>query len=466
MMHIFLKKIYKRLGAKNGEQGISILEILIAVGIISFVSIPSIQIMYSLHSNYIIDIVSGDSGQQTTEQLSQNILDTSYHGDGGIRTIFKRGGMWDVQSVGNKQSRQQCTDFTINDQSAHIPPVLHLYTSDELGFGTSTKLTDIAFVGDSLFISADSASTSLPDIYSYSVNNFLYTISKPTLTMLSTENTGPGISQIQSVGAYVLMANTGVKSQVSVSKIAGDVSSRIDFTIPGSNSSTTPITKAILYADGKIIVGTEKSVLPEIFIFDIYTGQTLGFIETGYGVNDMLVANDLLVVAGPRDPEIQVFDMRTFAKVGEYDLAGGSGNAKVLNIFADQLYVGRTKGGNEFEVLNFERINSNPMSPFTPKFSPTFNKKIQWSIDALLKHEEYSMLFTADEYGEFQMYIDDLDTGVNGGSGTSLKYKVDLPDRVSNAVCFKNSIWMTFKSEDTLLAETSSPYRLGVLVFK
>mgnify|MGYP006354498647 CR=1 FL=1 len=457
---------------KSFEKGMSILEILIVVGIVSLVCVPSIQVIYSLHSNYILDIVSGDTGHQISQRSGQNILDVSYHGDGNIRSLFKKGGMWDVQSVGNKQSQQKCTDFTISNQSSHIPPVVHLYTSDELDLGTSTKLTDIAFVGDGVFISADSASTSLPDIYTYGVHNFLYTTSKPTLTVLSAENTGPGISRIQSVGAYLLMANTGVKSQVSVSRIAGGVSPRIDFTIPGSNSSTTPITKTILYTDGKIIVGTEKSVLPEIFIFDIYTGQTLGSIETGYGVNDMLVVNDLLVVAGPRDPEIQVFDTRTFAKVGEYDLAGGSGNAKVLNIFGDQLYVGRTKGGNEFEVLNFERINSNPISSFAPKFSPAFNQKIQWSIDALLKHEEYSMLFTADEYGEFQLYKDALDNRNNGidaidsGSnvGAVLQYKVDLPDRVSSAVCFKNSIWMTFKSANTD-TESASPYRLGVLVF-
>lgn len=211
-----------------------------------------------------------------------------------------------------------------------------------------------------------------------------------------------------------------------------------------------------MYANGRVYVGTEKSVLPEIFIFNAKNGTVEGSIETDYGINDLLILNDMLIVAGPRDPEIEIFSLTTFQKIGAYDLAGGSGNAKVLNIFGDDLYVGRTKGGNELEILTIQRSEERPLSLFTHILEPIFNKKISWSVDKILKYEDILMLFTANEYQEFEMFnvVDNISFSLNS------TYKIDLPDRVSDAVCFKNSIWMTYKNIDN-----ANPFKLGSLVF-
>lgn len=457
--------------SRSSSRGMSLLEILVAIGIVALISIPAIQVIYSLRTDYITEIVQDtpilfDAKGETVK--SQEILSSTYHIDGSIYSISKRGGMKEIYNMVQRGvfNRNICSDLNYT-YDKNTQPTLYLYTADELKISSTTLLTGISLVGNSLLISADSASTSQPDIYAFTTS-LIKTMTKPTLAIALAEDTGPGISQIQSRGTYIFTSNTGVRNQANIFRIGieqdaergnvvSTVSKKIDLVLPGSNSSTTPITKIILYANGKVFVGTEKSVLPEITIFNAKTGQVEHSIETGYGVNDMLVVHDLLVVAGPRDPEIEVFSLSTLQKVGEYDLPGGSGNAKVLTLFGDYVYVGRTKGGNEFTVLRMLRQNTNPMSRFVPLFVPVFSYKIRWSIDSILKSQKYTMLFTADEYSEFQLFESSGNTETS--QEHTLLLKVDLPDRVSGAVCTKDGIWMTFKNTDG-----TNPYRLGMLV--
>ena len=83
-------------------RGISILEILVAVGLILLICVPTIQIVYSLQSKYISDIVQNEPisiSQKYSKPNFQSILAETYHGDGSIRTVFKRGGMREVDIV-------------------------------------------------------------------------------------------------------------------------------------------------------------------------------------------------------------------------------------------------------------------------------------------------------------------------------------------------------------------------------
>ena len=473
----------------SSEKGMSILEIIIAIGIISLICTPVIQVLYSLHPAYMLDMVKDVPSVLLSK--STDIQGVSYYTDGALRIVHKRGGMREVQNLSYPNvvegvgtdtvfNRHTCRDFNKNF-NADKNPILYTYTLEDLSIGGDTKFTGLSFVGNSLLISADSSSTTLPDLYSFRLDTPLYNsenpfdATKPILIPTKGENTGPGISQLQSFGTHILTSNTGVKNQANIFRIGlhdavsaatteganaistvDSISKQLDLSIPGSNSTTTPITKISMYANGRVYVGTEKSVLPEIFIFNAKTGTVEGSIETDYGINDLLILNDMLIVAGPRDPEIEIFSLTTFQKIGAYDLAGGSGNAKVLNIFGDDLYIGRTKGGNELEILTIQRSEERPLSLFTHILEPIFNKKISWSVDKILKYEDILMLFTANEYQEFEMF----NVTNNISFALNSTYKIDLPDRVSDAVCFKNSIWMTYKNIDN-----ANPFKLGSLVF-
>lgn len=458
----------------NLHRGLSILEILIAVAIVSFVFIPAVQIMYSIQPNNIIDIVRGfgSAVPDGVDQSESNVSRSQFYERGDLQVIFDRGTRWNPMSLADKNfTRHVCMDFNINSNSASPSPHLFLYTKEELGISTSTVLTGAVIIGEKLYLGANSSSTTDPDIFVYDIlpsygspqdmyalstifTNILGGVSRPTLLLTYAKDIGPGSLSIQGKGAHIISANTGVKSQVDI--IDTEFVNQKSFVIPGSNSNTSPLTKAVLYAGKNLIVATEKSVLPEIVFFDIDNGQVLRTIETAYGVTDMLLFDNKLIVAGPRDPEIEVFDVKFLSdantannnfgqRIGQYDLPGGSGNAKVLSLFGNTLLVGRTKGGNEFVALEMNMFESEN------DIKESWNKKIGWSIDSLLQFEQYTLLFTADEYKEFQVY-ELFD------SQPMLRSVLDLPSRVTSALCFKNTVWATLRdSEDIGIGGTSYP---------
>lgn len=476
------------------QQGLSILEILIAVSIVSFVFIPAMQIIYSIHPQSILDIVNG-STLQDSKTTGINSIRSQFYERGDLKVDFSKGGIWKPSTLsGVNFSRQTCLDFSLKPVFSVVPqnvstsisastptnpdPHLYLYSKEEMGISTTTILTGITRVGQRLYVSANSSSTTEPDIFVYDIisdpavsnianaftpiapisNASIFT--KPTLRLTHSKNIGPGSSAVQSKGVYVISSNTGVKNQVDI--LDNNFATTTQFIIPGSNSNTAPLTKVTLYAGDTLIVGTEKSVLPEISLFNIDNGQVLYSIETGYGINDMILFDDKLIVAGPRDPEIEVFDIYNFGKkIGQYDLPGGSGNAKVLLQFGDLLFVARTKGGNEFITLAMDT------APDTIYFEEILNKKIGWSIDSMMNFDQYIMLFTANEYKEFQLY-EILDSNPKSSSNLVssaqlvLKTAVDLPTRVTSSTCFQNTTWATLRESDSLSLDSPT---LALIVF-
>lgn len=464
------------------ERGLSILEILIAVAIISFVFIPAVQVMYSVQPKNMQDIISGAVGAGPSD----------FHERGDLLVAYGKGGTWRSSSIAHRNfSRQSCIDFNPDPHGSHASstppsPYLFLYAKGELGVSTTTSLTGIALVGQKLYVGANSPSTTEPDVLVYNVaaNMNGATIleemeisgsdgayAKPPLSLAESKNTGPGVSSIQSRGMHIFEANTGVKSQVD--RLDADLSAQVPYVIPGSNSATNPLAKVALHAGSMLVVGTEKSVLPEITFFDTDSGHALHSIETGYGINDMVISDGMLIVAGPRDPEIEVFDVRPGAeaggfgqKIGEYDLPGGSGNAKALSLFGSVLSVGRTKGGNEFVLLDLVKNSAGHASDggdaaFRVSFREIWNAKIGWSVDAVLNFEKYIILFAADEYREFQMY--ERRAVIAGSDSATLRSSLDLPARVSSSLCFKNTIWATLR-DPVGGAGTGTP-ALALIVF-
>lgn len=486
MFQIFNEKQH-RYGLNNG--GLSILEVLIAVAIVSFVFIPVIEILYSIQPKSILDILSGSS-LNIKEILFSNSESVDFTAKkqsferGDLMVVQSKGGVWKPYTLSNTLfTRQSCTDFSLSRPTSTLAQ-LYIYTKEELGISTTTVLTGAAIIGQKLYLSGNSSSTTEPDMFSYNINLNLYNATnifrdalnintiRPALSLIQTKDTGPGISSLQVKGTNIITSNTSVKSQADI--LDQDFLKKVSYTIPGSNSNTTPLTKVVLYTNKFLIVGTEKSILPEVHVFDIKTGQVLYSIETGYGINDLVLYGNFLIVAGPRDPEIEVFyitkdfenehfkndsnvdDSYNFMsgqKISQYDLPGGSGNAKTLAVFGDNLYVGRTKGGNELTVLSM--INSQR----SITFKDFTNKKIGWSIDSMLNFEKYTLVFSADEYKEFQLYE------LNNMGNFLMRLALDLPARVNSALCFKNTIWVTFKDLENMdIRQSGSLPALGLIV--
>lgn len=407
------------------RRGVSILEILIAIAVISLVFPPVFELFFYFYRPAPLQSKGQsifDYGSINKKHTCDNLFD-SYSGVAGMTDSIT------AKSVTFK-------------------------TRSELGLSTSSSatVTGVSVSSQNIFLSLNSSSTTEPDIYNVSTGQYA--------------DTGPGITTLKQFGPYFIAANSGVKNQVQIIR-KDDLSVYKAFLIPGSNGNTNPITKSFTVARGLLFVGTEKSVLPEIFIFDINTGQVVSSIETGYGVNDLYVLENLLFVASPRDPEVEVFDITYLGnpqKVAVYDAPGGSGNGKVLEVQDNKLLLGRTKGGSELLSLNIitditqgiAQDSSSTLPVF--KFESYVEQKIGWSIDKMASFrdsfsEDYLLLLTADSQKELQIYKYKTDTHLaQSNRNYSLVYSYNLSSRPTDFVCSKNKLYVTTENINAPLA--------------
>ena len=401
-------------------QGVSILEILIAIAVIVLVFPPVFELLFYF---------------ARPEPL---------HGSG--QDIF------DHESINKKYTCDNLFDSYSGVTDLITAKSVTFKTRSDLGLSTSSSatVTGVSISGQNIFLSLNSSSTTEPDIYNVSTGQYA--------------DTGPGITTLKQFGPYFVAANSGVKNQVQIIH-KDDLNVYKTFIIPGSNSNTNPITKSFTVARGLLFVGTEKSILPEIFIFDINTGQVVSSIETGYGVNDIYILENLLLVASPRDPEVEVFDITHLGspqKVATYDAPGGSGNGKVFDVQDNKLLIGRTKGGNELLMLNIMTDINQSMNQYATQnsssslpifeFEPYIERKIGWSIDKMASFrdsfsKDYLLLLTADSQKELQIYKYKKDSyaALNHGD-YSLIYSYNLPSRLTDFVCSKNKLYVTAES--------------------
>lgn len=456
------------------NKGISILEIIIAFVIMTIVLMPTIELLFSMNLERIKNIPNF---------MFENLLaldsNLKWNQNGSLVSVIRNGGVYDVIPSGFLKSQNcSCIDTELNDELlAHIPQTF-IYSREELGLSTTTVTTGVSVLGGNIFLSTNSSSTTEPDLIAYSLNNTGNSSTKPGITKNIEINTGPGIINLSQTGFSLIAANSSVNSQVQIFDVLpqgagsglgnGEIGVRTQlkttYTIPESNSSTNPLTKIVRIANGLLYIGTEKSVLPEISIYRLSDHSLLSQIETDYGINDMLVIGNTLIVAGPRDPEIEVFNIPYSAvggqnvlpiKIGEFDAPGGSGNGKVLQSVGDKIFLGRTKGGNE--ILSLQAGLFDPADPsdlFSLYFasssqanslhfqaSDILHTKIGWSVDALVPALPYVLVFSADQNKELQIFK--ITQNLFGGEKADLIKTVDLPGRVSSVACRKNTIYVT-----------------------
>ena len=403
------------------QRGVSILEILISVAVISLIFPPVLELLFNF------------------------VRPTSFQNNS--QTIFNQ--IFDHESVNKKYTCDNLFDSLEGATDSVSPKSITLKIRAELGLATSSSsvVTGVSIQNQNIFITANSSSTTEPDIYNITTRQYT--------------DTGPGITVLKQFGPYFIAANSGVKNQIQIIR-KNDLSVYKTFIIPGSNSTTNPITKSFTVARGLLFIGTEKSVLPEIFIFDIFSGQVISSIETGYGVNDLYVLGNLLFIASPRDPEVEVFDISYLGnpqKVATYDAPGGSGNGKTFDIQNQKLLLGRTRGGNELLALNLIQNSSgstsnNALNPIS-SIELYAEQKIGWSIDRIAAFRDslantYLLLLTNDSQKELQIYKYRAD---HGPEGYNLIYSYNLPSRATDFACSKKALYVSIENLDTPLVE-------------
>jgi hypothetical protein len=456
----------------------SIFEILISVSLSSILILPSLSLLLSLYSGLIdadtMDIHFPDK-QWSKLPLSKN---TSL-------SFFKNGkvvkGTNNIQSI--DQSSCQIVDSIITGVTFGSSGVLQRDISfDQLGLVASSTIRSINVIGQNLIVSTDSASTTVDDLYVYHIDKNALDVylsegyGEDIFSLISSFNTGPGFIDGKVYGEYFYGANTSVNSQgqvvhMDISNTSSALSTTPvssggldffgpvnNFTISGSGSTNSPISKRVIVYKDLLIVGTQKTSVDEITIFDRVNGIIISSINTDYGINELYVIDDFLIVLGPQDPEIDIFDIKdpySPSLVGYYDMEGGSGNGRSISVLGDILSIGRSVGGEEYHlfglVVDSVRSSSSAMEHLdhiseTPQvvMHKKMSKKVGSSIDRIISGYLGDLLFTSNQAGRVSaMYMSEDKLHLK-----NMSPDMDLPGRATDFVCVGDYIFVSVNNID------------------
>ena len=222
-------------------------------------------------------------------------------------------------------------------------------TAINLPINPLLPLTDIEVREGTAYISSDSSNASDPDLFVIDVSN------PATPKLISSINTGPGISAITLHGKRIYAAAASTAAQLHVIRFdvlnAPILEKKYKLPLPYA-TATPPLASSIFYKNDRIYLGTEKWDGDEFSIIDVSNPASptkVGGLETGSKVNDILVKNNTAYIAASDEKQLRLIDVKDSANPTVINSFSPSGWArqegKSLSSFEDDLNFGRTSGG-------------------------------------------------------------------------------------------------------------------------
>lgn len=438
LKHIGEKPTKQKVRRKAKQKGVSLIEIIITVGIFIVFILPTSELLYSMNH---------------TVKTSDNYF---WHS----KFLLADDSLKSYKNIDNIVGKKSCEFFIENNDMQNIQ--VHNFNSvkNELVkfVGTSSLPTSIQVVESNLLLTMNSSSTTEPDFFIF--NKVLS--GNDTFSLISSLDTGPGIASMYTAGFVAYVADMSVNHQVTAISIFKPEQPVVlkTFTFPSSSSATSPIAKRVAVYGQYIIIGTEKSTLPEIEIFDIKSNKLTATINTEFGINSLYINNNQLIVLGPSNPELNVYDLSvlyekstsddslipisstqinlpiTLTTIFSYDAPGGSGNGRSIDVYAENAIFGRSEGGEELSVLNgFSNKN----------ISSLHDIKINASVDTVVAEGSYVFVFTADPNKELMIFSTKLDDKGNIASLVKVR-DINLPARVADFVCDNSFLYIALQS--------------------
>lgn len=235
------------------------------------------------------------------------------------------------------------------------------------------SLTDLQVRNGIAYVSADSSISSDPDLFVFDINNR----SNPAL--LSSINTGPGISAIALAGKRVFAAAASTAGQLHVIRFDGLNSPALEkkYRLPLPYATATPpVASSVFYDRYKIYLGTTKWDGDELSVIDVSNPTNpikVGGLKTGSKVNGIFVLNGIAYIAASDQKQLRLIDVGDSANPTLIDSFSPSGwqrqEGKSVSLFEDNLNFGRTSGG--FNIKNDHELFSWPASSSSSSLLPT-----------------------------------------------------------------------------------------------
>lgn len=275
--------------------------------------------------------------------------------------------------------------------------------------GYANRSTGMEVRNSIIYLSADSSTLSLPDIY------IIDNTSHSNPIILSSLNTGPGVSAIAVSGPYLYLANTSSNSQLQIVDIHDRsnpyVISQLRLPLPSASSSPSR-SSSIFYKNGYVYLGTNKWDGNEFNIIDV-TNPTNPILVGGYDtntlVNDIYVNGSIAYLATSDIYQMRILDvldkynpslLGTFSPSG-WEVQQGN----VINVFENNLILGRTVGG-------VNRINNHEIFIFSTSSLqyPISSRDIPTGVYGSIIRSNNIFLLTHNIGKEFQVWNNNLTT--------------------------------------------------------
>ncbi len=241
--------------------------------------------------------------------------------------------------------------LTFNQNNTH-------YFSGGVDIGAGNLSTDLEVRNYIVYLTADSSLSSAPDFFIIDTKN----PSSPSI--VSSLNTGPGLSSVDVAGPYVFVAQASTVNQLQIIDVhlknSPQLLSQIKLPLP-TPTTTAPFATSIFYSKGYVYLGTVKWNGAEFFIINvsnIYSPVVVGRFETNTLINDIYVRGDRAYLASSDDKQMRVLDVSDKSHPILIDSFSPSGwqtqEGKTIDYFKGQVSLGRTVGG--FNVITNHEV--------------------------------------------------------------------------------------------------------------
>ncbi len=288
-------------------------------------------------------------------------------------------------------------------------PNRYSYFNQGINIGSGNISTDIEVRNGMVYLTADSTISSDPDLFIIDAG----TVLNPAL--ISSLNTGPGVSALEIAGPYIFMAQASSVRQLQIVDIHNRASpqliSQLKLSLP-TPTTTAPFARSIFYLKGFIYLGTEKWNGAEFAIIDvsnIYDPMVVGVFETGTLVNDIYVKGNRAYLATADALQLRVLDISNKSNpvlIASFSPPGWQKQeGKVLDFFEGRLGLGRTVGG--FNVLtNYEAFVFSTSTVDNANFivGGFFSKDIPSGVYGILIREYNIYVISHSGGHEFQVW--------------------------------------------------------------
>ncbi len=355
-------------------------------------------------------------------------------------------------SWGNKTTREKTTfsDTLVDwENASQVSSCAYLENggnlltqviSDQVDVDPLNMITDSVLYNNILFISTNSATRSVPDLYIIDVHD----IQHPKI--LSSLNTGPGIASIVLHDNYIYAANLGTSQLqvISVSDLLHPVLV-VQVRLPGVTvSNGGGIGRSIYYSQQNIFIGLTKAIGPEFHILDVNDPLNpieKGSYEAGSEVNKIMIAGTQAFIATPLQKQISILDISNSKDITEQQSITLNGwQTLVPNAFfllGRELFLGRTVGGFNTQYEEFFSFDLSLNS-----ISTVIHQDIAASIDDMVVAHNRLYLATNDGQKEFQVY---------SLYPFALLSHIDLSSRALRISCKDQNIIITTESPTNII---------------